>query len=402
MYKEMNIMKQTTTLLMTLSVTATVLGIFSPRPAVARLRLVALPDRDNIIVNLDNPDTALVQEERVLTLQEGVNQIDFSWKGVRIDESSIRFQPLTDDPDVLTLLSVSYPPGEDALVWDVHSPAAMDARVRILYLLDGIDQIVTYTAIADRDETEVELLSYLVLRNFSGEDFEQARWLLGYGDPFDSTSRHQETKRVTFFRKPEVPITKEFTWDAAKMPHEPDREDDAVGIPVHYVIANTAEANLGEHMLWPGKARVFQDDGHDSTIFLGEDLAPFTPVGDEFRLYIGNSRDIVVTQRRIEARQENIRRNNDRQIVLYDEVRTDTILIENFRDREAVLQMIQHLEGQWEMLHCDAEYEKLDYQTIQLPIALEPESETELRISYRVRNIIQQASPSLRRHNLPR
>ncbi len=394
-------MKQITTIFIMLTTLAIFFGFFNPQEAAARLRLVALPDRDNIIVNLDNPETALVQEERVLTLQEGINKIDFSWKEVKIDESSIRFQPLAEARDALTLLSVSYPPGEDALVWDVHSPAAMDARVRILYLVDGIDQIVTYTAIADRDETAVELMSYLVLRNFSGEDFEQSRWLLGYGDPFDSASRHQETKRVIFFRKPNVPITKEFTWDAAKMPHEPDREDDAVGIPVHYVIANTAEANLGEHMLWPGKTRVFQDDGHETTIFLGEDMAPFTPVDDDVRLYIGDSRDLVVTQRRVEARRENIRRNNNRNIVLYDEVRTDKILIENFRDRAAVLNMIQHMEGQWEMLRCDAEYEKLDYKTLQLPISLDAESEAELQISYRVKNIIQQAPQPLRRHNLP-
>ncbi len=394
-------MKRTTTIYVTAALLAFLLGFVKAPTAVARLRLVALPDRDNIIVNLDNPNVALVQEERVLTLQEGINQIDFSWKGVKIDESSIRFRPLTEVPDELMLLSVSYPPGEDALVWEVRSPAAMDARVRIIYLLDGIDQIVTYTAVADRGETEVELLSYLVLRNFSGEDFEHARWLLGYGDPFDSVSRHQETKRVTFFRKSKVPITKEFTWDAAKMPHEPDREDGAVGIPVHYAIANTAEANLGEHMLWPGKARVFQDDGHATTIFLGEDLVPFTPVGDEFRLYIGNSRDIVVTQRRLEARRENIRRNNNRQIVLYDEVRTDNILVENFRDRGAVLNMIQHMEGQWEMLRCDNEYEKLDYKTIQLPISMDAETEIEIQISYRVKNIVPLAAQSLIHRNLP-
>lgn len=355
----------------------------------ARLRLVALPDRDNMVVNLDNPTVALVQEERILTLQEGINQVDFSWKGVRIDESSIRFRPLTDEGAV-TLLSVSYPPGENALVWEVYCPQAIDARVRIKYLLSGIDQVVTYTAVADREETEVSMQSYLVLRNFSGEDFEEAKWLLGYGQPFESTSRHEETKRSLLFNREEVPIGKEFTWDAAIHPHDPSRAATNVGIPVHYVIKNDADSNLGEHELFPGKVRVFQRDGHGSTIFLGEDRAGFTPVGDEMRLYIGNSRDIVVTQRRIETRQENIQRNtsSSNNIVLYDEVRRDLVKVEHFRDSDATLNIIQHMEGHWEMVECSHEYEMTDYKTLKFEIDLEPQSEVELTIIYRVRNII--------------
>lgn len=378
------------------------LFLSQPVPALARLRLVALPDRDNVVVNLGNPDVALVQEERVLTLQEGVNEVDFSWEGVRIDENSIRFEPLTDDPHALTLLSVSYPPDEDALVWDLHSKEAMDARVRVSYLLEGIDQIITYTAVADQQEAGVALRSDLVLRNFSGEDFDRATWLPGYGDPFDSESRHEETRRVAFFRRENVPIEKVFTWDSSIQPHEPDREDDAVGIPVHYVIENNSDSQLGDHMLRPGKARVFLQDGHGSTIFLGEDMAPFTPVGDEMRLYIGDSRDIVVTQRRMETRTQNRQHDNDGNVVLYDEMRTEMVTIENFRDSAAVLNVIQHMEDQWEMESCTHEYEKINYETLKFPVEIEAMDAVEMEIQYRVRNIIERAPRPLMRHNSPR
>ncbi len=381
--------------------TVTLLFLLQLSPVSARLRLVALPKRDNVAVNLENPEVALVQEERVLSLQKGANEIDFSWQGVKIDQNSIRFKSLAEDPRALTLLSVSYPPDEDALVWQVHSREAMDVPVRISYLLDGIDQIVTYTAVADQDESEVDLRSDLVLRNFSGEDFEHAAWLLGYGDPLESGSRHEETKRVSFFRQAEVPIEKEFTWDAAEKPHEPDREDDAVGIPVHYVIANTEAANLGRHILWSGKVRVFQEDGQDSTIFLGEDRAPFTPVGDKFRLYIGDSRDIVVTQRRMETQRENLRRNNNRNVILYDELRRDMVEIENFRDTAAVLNIIQHMEDQWEMVTCTHEYEHLDYETIEFQVGIDASDEVKMEITYRVKNIIKSAPRPLKRHNSP-
>ena len=57
-----------------------ILGIGSG--AFARIKLVALPERAATVIRLDNPRATLIEEERVLTLQEGLNKVDFSWKGV--------------------------------------------------------------------------------------------------------------------------------------------------------------------------------------------------------------------------------------------------------------------------------------------------------------------------------
>ena len=136
----------------------------------ARIKLVALPERAATVVRLDNPTATLIEEERVLTLQKGINKIDFSWKGVSIDADSIRLSVL-EHPDKVILLNVSYPPDEAALVWEINSDKDYAEKVRISYLLSNIDRLITYKAIADKAETAVDLKSYLVLRNFSGEDF---------------------------------------------------------------------------------------------------------------------------------------------------------------------------------------------------------------------------------------
>jgi len=84
----------------------------------ARIKLVALPERADTVIRLDNPRWTLIEEERVLTLQKGLNKVDFSWKSVSIDSDSIRLKPLDHpDPNNVLLRSVSYPPGEAALVW---------------------------------------------------------------------------------------------------------------------------------------------------------------------------------------------------------------------------------------------------------------------------------------------
>jgi hypothetical protein len=335
-----------------------------------RIKMVALPERAATIVRLDNPAATLIEEERVLTLQKGVNSVDFSWNGVSIDADSIRLVVL-DHPDEVVLLNVSYPPSEPALVWEISSKNAVEERVRISYLLTNIDRLITYKAVADEAETKVELKSFIVLRNFSGEDFADARVLLDYGEAFERDIQHEETKQLLFLQKSAIPITKVWTFDAAKLAWDPtELENKNVGIPVTYRIENTKKSSLGEFALWGGKARLFQQDRAGSTIFLGEDAAPLVPVGEKMELYIGDSRDIVVTQRKMRDAQVNVRRDTHGGIVLYD---TDEIIIakvENFKDSPAVLTMIQHVAGEWKMLECNMEFEREDASTLKFELTL--------------------------------
>ncbi|MHC4560614.1 MAG: hypothetical protein ACYS80_25320 [Planctomycetota bacterium] len=363
--------------------------------AQGRIKLVALPERAATVIRLDNPRATLIEEERVLTLQKGLNKVDFSWKGVSIDADSIRLRVL-DHPDKVTLLSVSYPPNEAALVWDINSVSDYAETVRISYLLSNIDRLITYKAIADKAETFVDLKSYLVLRNFSGEDFDKARVLLDYGEAFEQGIDHEETKQMLFLEPRKVPITKVWTFDAARLPWDPEKklENKNVGIPVSYRIVNEAKSGLGEFALWGGKARLFQDDGHESTIFLGEDVTGLVPVGEKTELYIGDSRDIVVTQRKMTDTRINLRKNKRGDVILYDTDEQITAKIENFKDGPAVLTMIQHIPGQWDMDKCNMKYEKKDANTLEFEITLPARTESgpavkELKMHYHRRNIRQ-------------
>ena len=66
--------------------------------------------------------------------------------------------------------------------------------------LYNIDRLVTYKLIADKDESKVDLKSFIILRNFSGEDFENARVSLDYGEAFDRGIQHEETKQLLFLK----------------------------------------------------------------------------------------------------------------------------------------------------------------------------------------------------------
>ncbi|MEF8788009.1 MAG: hypothetical protein V5A84_02960, partial [Planctomycetota bacterium] len=182
-------------------------------------------------------------------------------------------------------------------------------------------------------------------------------------------------------------ITKKFTWDAAKKPHDPEKAEGNVGIPVSYVVENTSSAGLGQNPLWGGKARVFQADGQGSTIFLGEDRVEFTPVGSKLKLNIGDSRDLVVTQRRMSSERVNVRTNDDGDPVVYDELVQDRVVVENFRDSQATLTVIEHIKGEWEVVQFSHAYEKKDNSTIHFEVDVPADGEVTINMRYRRLNL---------------
>jgi len=372
--------------IMYIFLTLCVLFLLVSTAAQARIKLVALPERGKTLIRLDNPQATLIEEERVLTLQKGLNKVDFSWKGVSIDVDSIRLTVLTH-PDKVTLLNVSYPPNEAALVWEIHSAEAFEVSVRISYLLSFIDRLITYKGLVDKEETRMNFKSFLVLRNFSGEDFGSALVLLGDGEVFEKSISHEETKQLLFLDRAGVPIEKRWTFDAAKLPWDPEKLDTNVGVPVTYRIKNIKETGLGSSALSEGKVRVFQEDGHQSTILLGEDHTELVPVGENMEVYIGDSRDIVVTQRKMRDEKINVRYNNKNRVVLYDTDEVIEATIENFKEKPALLTSIQHIPGQWDMEACNLDYKRTDANTLEFEISLPKQSKRKLTMHYHRRNV---------------
>ncbi len=352
----------------------------------ARTSLVVLPARDAAVLRLAKGVPTLVQENRILTLSKGVNPVDFSWQGVAIDPASIILTPLTG-PDEARLLSVSYPPGENALVWEVYSSKDRELPVVISYLLQGIDHLVTHEALADAKETRMTLTSRLVLRNFSGEDFHKANLYLDPDTQFSSLSKTQETRQILFFEKADIPVEKTYLWDSRTMVHVPDPDGPAPGIPMGYEISNTKKAGLGQRNLSDGKTRVFQQDNQGSSIFLGENLLDAVPVGDHTLLILGDSRDIQVTLRRMKTHKTNVRKNDKGAVQVYDEQIEDKFLVENFKSTPAVLTLRHAIQGQWELEDTGHPYTLKDHETLEFEIHLAPGEKKTIPLSYKRLNL---------------
>jgi hypothetical protein len=154
----------------------------APLETLARVKLTTLPVRERVEIQLDHPQVALVEEERIVPLVKGVNQVDFSWANTRIDPDTLVLRilpPPAEQPLDAKVLSVSYPPNETALVWTVSASASGAARVRISYVLDGLGKDFHYRAVADRDEKALDLAQLLRVNNNANEAYDAAEFWAG-------------------------------------------------------------------------------------------------------------------------------------------------------------------------------------------------------------------------------
>jgi hypothetical protein len=319
----------------TVSAIAIVGWLITAAPALAGIKLITLPPRERVEIQLDNPQVTLVEEERMVPLATGRNEVVFAWANASIDKSSIQFRCLTD-PENIKVLSVSYPPSENALTWQVWAPEACPALVRISYIIGRLDKSFAYRAIAAHDEQTLTLWQYVQLHNQANEEFGVAGMWAGFGERFERPIGINETKQLLSAKFTDVPIKKTYTADVSLHGYlDPDKRQ--LRIPMHYVLKNDAAHGLGRFPLMFGKARIFQDDGHGTVAFIGEDWAEFTPRDDELKLYLGVARDIVV-KRTIDRREKTGVQGN-----LYDYDVVVKYELENCKDQPVVLDLAESL-----------------------------------------------------------
>ena len=309
--------------------------------AEARIKLITLPVRERVEIQLDNPNATLVEEERIVPLVKGENQVDFSWANTQIDAQSIVFRviaPVGEKPLDVKVLSVSYPPNEAALVWAVGASDSGSARVRISYILGNLGKSFAYRAVASNDESKLTLAQYIRLQNFANEEFGSTGLWAGFGKGFLRPIGINETKEMLMAKVAEVPVRKTYTCDPQQFSYL-DPTQNKLRVPMHYVLKNDKASKLGAAALPFGKVRIFiEGAGEDkATAFLGEDWGQFTPIDDEMTLYLGVAQDIVVKR--------TIERNNNVRVAgnLFNQEVVIKYEIENFKDKPVTLDVSENV-----------------------------------------------------------
>jgi hypothetical protein len=102
---------------------------------------------------------------------------------------------------------------------------------------------------------------------------------------------------------------------------------------------------------------------------------------------VGDSRDVVVTQRKTHHERKNIKRNRNKQIILHDKIETMQVTIENFKDKAATINIIEPMSGEWEIIKNSHPYTRKHQQQLEFTINLPAKGKKTLTYRYIVKNV---------------
>src|SRR3954451_14007106 len=190
-------------------------SLCSSRTWAENVDLSTVPKRDSVQLTIYNSeDITLVRETRIVTFKKGMNPLQFSWANTQIDPSSVDLKFLTS-ADKLDLQDTTFPHEKpQMLFWNVKSEFDGEATIQITYFTSGITWSADYIAIADEQESKLDIDGFVRITNNSGEEYENAQVRLVVGTinlvekiaelaklPMDKVKKLEEKSRADFRRE---------------------------------------------------------------------------------------------------------------------------------------------------------------------------------------------------------
>jgi hypothetical protein len=302
------------------------------------------------------------------------------------------------------------------LVWTLRSDKAGKQDVEASYLTDGMNWSADYVAVADADDTKVDLTGWVTVENRSGAAYENATLKLVAGDvrrvtPRDdlryrrimrgevlaaagapeqfreeaffeyhlytlerpTTLKQNQTKQISLFQASGVPVEKKLV-----LLGEPRYFRNQGGtltrnekVRVFLELVNDETSGLGMP-LPKGTVRVYKKDESGAEQFAGEDSINHTPKDERVKLFVGEAFDVVADRTQTQWRALSPRESES----------SYKITIRNRKAADVLVTVREPVGGDWKLLESSIEGKKLDAGTLEFTTAVPKGGETVL--TYRV------------------
>ncbi len=276
------------------------------------------------------------------------------------------------------------------LIWTLQKPVAKKQWMQVEYLTSGMNWHAEYVGVLSQKEDRLDVSGWVSLENQSGATFNRAALKLVAGQPHRVSQRmpfayenrlakatvqaavprfseraafeyhlynlkgktslkQNETKQIPLFGSKRVKFQKIYKFDGKRW---------GKVVKVFLRFHNTKGEGIGQP-LPAGKFRIYQKDGPQSSIFLGEDQISHTPKDETVTLEVGNAFD--VRGKRIQTGVKKVAKRKGEESYLLD--------IRNFKDQPVTVEAVEHLnylapKSQWTILKSSMKFEKKDARTI--------------------------------------
>ncbi len=294
------------------------------------------------------------------------------------------------------------------LLWMVHSPESGKQDVEISYQTSGMNWHAEYVVVLNKDDSKLDLNSWVSIENNSGTTFKNAKLKLVAGDlnlvknqnqnvyaspelylrkseiagdqfqekaffeyhiynlKRPTTLAQNETKQISLFEAQNIRVHKKYLYSNNYRSRTGQQK---VAVIVEF--ENSKENSLGVPMP-KGKIRVYKSDG-ESNEFIGEDMIDHTPKMEKIKLKIGDAFDILAEETQTDHKK------------ISNKVFEDTykITLKNRKEENVAVQVDRRLGLNWEILKSSLPFKKDDAQNISFQVPVKKNSETELTYTVR-------------------
>jgi hypothetical protein len=410
-------------------IAAIVVAVLATSVAAAQTQLTTVPDRQKAeLVVYGTYNLAFVKEQRSITLRKGINPLQFGWSGTQLDPSSVRLRA-TEHPDMIRVRAAIYPPNLDNVVqWEVESELEAVEPMEVSYYIRGLDWNNGYLVWANAHETELSIEGTFALTNASGEDFENASVRLVSGvlqtvpeeRVFANGRSDREEIRAGFAGRrmqsakasadaaapvvmPPVAMSELFVYDLAPGTVVPNgwtkrvpsvtkpaipltvvRRFDGNSVRKLYVFVADEKAGFEKEPLPAGPVRVFRAETDGKQAYVGWTTTELITLGKRVEWDMGADVDVTVKRVRADVRRLGHVFNENGDVAKFDTDETIRLECANRTGSVVTLEIPQSFADRWEILEADADYTRIDANTVKFTIPLKP-SESRV-VTYRVRH----------------
>jgi hypothetical protein len=398
-------------------------------PALARINVVTLPDRDSVQLTIYNSvDLTLVKETRHLTFRKGLNRLEFSWANTLIDPTSVEFKALTH-ADEVEVLDASFPARvTNTLEWRIKSEFAGPVTVEIRYFTSGINWSADYLAEASPTEKTMNLAGHVRVTNNSGEDYENAQVRLVVGtirlvEEIAQLARQQQGQQPVALNAPApaaLPVLgkalaeyDEAAQAGARAPKQVVKEGlseyflytveghdtipngwskrlpsfKAAEVPItsyykyekerwgetvmrYYRFNNNEASKLGKEPLPDGAVTAFRFLAEDKLYaFVGRTTTKYIPVNEQVDLELGQDQEVQVKPRLVNYEKRDIQFDNNGNVKGWTIKQNWEVELQNSKEIDVTVDIRRSFQGDW-TLDTAASYEKVDASKVKFVIPL--------------------------------
>ena len=171
-----------------------------------------------------------------------------------------------------------------------------------------------------------------------------------------------EIKQINFITRNDIKIEKKYIYDGAITKYY--HYDSWKNLKYNENVEIMIEFKNENQVLPSGKIKIFKNE-KDKSIFIGENRISHTPIGEKIELSLGNTFDIKGERKIL---------NHER---ISQQIFKDTyeIKIKNYKKEDIIVDVIEHLYGNWEITEKTNDFEKIDAFTIKFPLKVKGNSE---------------------------